>query len=129
MSISFEKKLLHSALRSTFLFAEFYLAVQCEYECEKRGGGSVVERLPHMLEIEARFSDATDLKSDSSTAKDLNFTNLIKISPFISLFVCFLSLVKGSNTTPFKTRSGDLMTCSRLTNQNFSCECFGAVGM
>ena len=34
--------------------------------------------------------------------------NLIKISPFISLIV--LSLVKGSNATPFKTRSGDLLT-------------------
>ena len=42
------------------------------YECEKRGGGSVVERLPHMLEIEARFSDATDLKSDSSSAKEFH---------------------------------------------------------
>ena len=60
------------------LFAEFYLTVQCEYECEKHGGGSVVERLPHMLEIEARFSDATDLKSDSSSAKDLNFTGPLR---------------------------------------------------
>ena len=41
----------------------------------------------------------------------------------------FLSLVKGSNATPFKTRSDDLMTCSRLTNQKISCERFGAMGM
>ena len=38
-----------------------------------------------------------------------------------------MSLVKGSNVTPFKTRSGDLMTCYRLTNQRISCKFFGAV--
>ena len=36
--------------------------------------------------------------------KQANRCNLIKISPFILLSVCF-----GSNTTPFKTRSGDLL--------------------
>ena len=41
---------------------------------------------------------------------NLHTCNLIKISPFISLFFCFLSLVKGSNATPFKTRSGDLLS-------------------
>ena len=30
---------------------------------------------------------------------------------------------------PFKTRSGDLMTCIRLTDQKISCECLGAMGM
>ena len=53
--------------------------------------------------------------------------NLFKIRTFVSLsFV--LSLVKGSNASPFETRSGDLMTCYRLTNQKISCKCFGAVG-
>ena len=44
------------------------------------------------------------------------------------LVLRFLSLVKGSNTTPFETRSGDQMTCYRLTNQKISCKCFGALG-
>ena len=52
--------------------------------------------------------------------------NLIKISPFISLSVCFCRS-KGSNSTPFETRSGDLMTWYRLTNQKISCKCFSAL--
>ena len=57
----------------------------------------------------------------------LKNTYLIKISPFISCSVFFL-VVKGSNPSPFKTCSGDLMTCYRLTNQEISCKYFGAVG-
>ena len=55
-------------------------------------------------------------------------TNLIKISPFILFSCLFLSLVKGSNATPFETRSGDLMICYGLTDQKISCNCFGAMG-
>ena len=51
---------------------------------------------------------------------------LLKISPFISLSVCFCSSWKDA--TPFDTRSGDLMTCYRLTNPKISCKGFGAVG-
>ena len=43
---------------------------------------------------------------------------LLKISPFISLSVCFCSSWKDA--TPFDTRSGDLMTCYRLTNPKIS---------
>ena len=54
--------------------------------------------------------------------------NLIEFSPNFHLTLrLFLSLVKGFNATPFKTRSGDLMTCYRLTNQKISCKCFSAV--
>ena len=39
-----------------------------------------------------------------------------------------MSLVKGSNASPFETRSGDLLTCYRMTNQKISCNCFDALG-
>ena len=52
-------------------------------------------------------------------------TNVIRISPFNSFSVCFLAR-KGSNATPFKTRSRDLMTCCRLSKQKIACERFGA---
>ena len=37
----------------------------------------------------------------------------------------FLSLVKGSNATPFEARSGDLLTCHQLTNQMIGRKIFG----
>ena len=44
-----------------------------------------------------------------ATSREI-YHNLIKINPFISLSICFLLLVKGSNATPFKIRSGDLLS-------------------
>ena len=73
MNVNFSlENLLRSAFRSPF-HSQFYFAVQCEYDCEKR------ERFPRMREVEARFSDATvKTGSDSSTAKDLNFTGSLR---------------------------------------------------
>ena len=67
-----------------------------------------------------------------NSSQSRNFwKNLVKISPkaFISHPVFLLLLVKGSNATLLKTHSGDLITCSPLTNQKISSECFGAMGM